>query len=388
MEEQIIFDADDRIEVAVKTNLKEGQIFDNFNELCRLCEISPESGGKQRRLAKATLSHYVDLDEFVPEGRRRASYRINEIYDIPHLQTGRGGRYRSRLIPVIYFFLTGIESSTPSNSIVMTLDKLAENVGLINSSFKELSFLRDGNTDMPNQLPESVKELNPRHIGDFIASCRSRFNEYLRGALHDMVSRGLIRSFDENYWLTMSDGSQRWAEDWEHDIISRLYDELVTSVKPLHLMKKAERRAVLKKLLAEINAECEQYYENCDEYEEIPDTQIVDYHNRILIIYNLDEIKEAAKRNGIPLLDSEHIVMVKKELSALFSETMKRAFSNQRDRLILSEQRLNEDLNEGLAFGNVSYQTSYAFIYEDYVEVMDKLIALAIDRERKLQKVP
>lgn len=381
MDEFRIHNLDDPIEVAVKTNLKEGQIFDNFNELCRLCEISPESGGKQRRLAKATLSHYVDLDEFVPEGRRRASYRINEIYDIPHLQTRRGGRYRSRLIPLIYFFLTGIESSTPPNNIDMTLDELAGKVGLINSSFKELIFLRDGNTDLLNHLPEFVKELSPRHIGDFIASCRSRFNEYLRGALHDMVIRGLIRSFDENYWLIMSDGSPRWAEDWEHDIISRLYDEQVTSVKPLHLMRKAERRAVRKKLLAEINAECEQYYENCGEYEEIPDTQILEYHNRILITYDLDEMKEAAKRNGIPLLDSEQIVMAKKELSALFYETMKRAFLNQHDRLILSEQRLNEDLNEGLAFGDVSYQTPYAFIYDDYVEVMDKLIALAIDRE-------
>ena len=77
-------------------------------------------------------------------------------------------------------------------------------------------------------------------------------------------------------------------------------------------MKKAERRAVLKKLLAEINAECEQYYENCDEYEEIPDTQILKYHNRILIIYNLDEMKEAAK-----MLEFEHAAFIRDKIKEL-----------------------------------------------------------------------
>ena len=380
MDEMRIYNPDDPIEVAVKTNLEEGQVFGNFNELCRLCEITSDTGGKQRNLAKATLSHYVDFTEFVPEGRRRTSYLINEIYDVPHLQTGRGGQYRSRLIRLIYFYLANSESSTPTNSIIMTYDQLAEVVGLINPAFTELVFLRNGDTVQESSLPEFVKELNPRHISDFIASCRSRFNEYLRGALHDMVNRGMIESFDENYWLSMSDGSQRWAEDWEREIITRLFDELVTSVKPLHLMKSAERRAVLKRLMNEINA-ARAWHEESDELVEEPDVQVRQYHTRLLIIYNMDEMKAAANRSTVPLLDSEQSVIVKRELSALFSGTMRRLFTNQYNSLIQSEQRLNEELQNRLAFGNISDLTPYAFIYEDYIEDMDKLISLAIDRK-------
>ena len=380
MKKPVIYNPDDPIEVAVKTNLEEGQVFGNFNELCRLCGITPDAGGKQRNLAKATLSHYVDFTEFVPEGRRRANYRINEIYDVPHLQSGRGGRYRSRLIRLIHFYLTNIESGTPTNSIIMTYDQLAEVVGLINPAFTELVLLRNGETNLSNALPEFVMKLNPRHISDFIASCRSRFNEYLRGALHDMDNRGLIKSFDENYWLSMSDGSQRWAEDWEHEIISRLFDELVTSAKPLHLMNRAERKAVLTRLMKAINAERKWHYENSDELEEVPDTLILQFYKKILITYNLDEMRTAAERSSTPLLHPEQNIMIKKELTALFSETMKQVFTNQYNGLIRSEQRKNEQISENLAFGDLSYQTLYAFIYDDYIDVMDKLIALAIHR--------
>ena len=379
MKKPVIYNPDDPIEVAVKTNLEEGQIFGNFNELCRLCGISSDAGGKQRNLAKATLSHYVDLIEFIPEGRRRANYRINKIYDVPHLQSGRSGRYRSRLIRLILFHLANSESSTPTNSIIMTFDQLAEKGGLIRPAFEELVFLRNGDSSQASSLPKFVKELNPRHISDFIASCRGRFNEYLRGALHDMVDRGLIMSFDENYWLNMSDGSQRWAEDWEREIISRLFDELVTSVKPLHLMNKAERKSVLKRLMNEINDECIRHYESCDEFEEIPDTLILQYSKKILIIYNMDEMRMAAERSSTPLLDSEQSIIVKEEVSSLFSATMKQVFTNQYNGLIRSERIKNEEISENLAFGDISYQTPYAFIYGDYIEVMDKLIALAID---------
>lgn len=380
MKELMIYDESDPIEIAVKEKLKEGQVFKTFSELCRQCEIPLNEGGKQRDLAKSVLSRYVDFSEFVPEGRKRTNYRINEIYAVPHLQFGRGGRYRSRLIPIICYYIMNRESSSLSNRIILTFDELAEEVGLIKPAFMELISVRNGITDHLDKLPESVKELNPRHISDFIASCRSRFNEYLRRALDDMTNRGLIKNFDEKYWLRMLDGSQRWAEDWEQETISRLYNEIVTSARPLHLMKNSERRAVLDNLLKEINAECEQYYENSDNHEKSLDTEIQGFYKRI-IIYNVDEIKAAADRNDVPLLDFEQSELLKDELSALFSETMKRAFVSQYNGLIHSEQIKNEELNKSLAFGERSYESFYAFIYEDYVEDMERLIDLTIDRE-------
>ena len=89
----------------------------------------------------------------------------------------------------------------------------------------------------------------------------------------------------------------------------------------------------------------------------------------------------AAERSSTPLLDSEQSIIVKEEVSSLFSATMKQVFTNQYNGLIRSERIKNEGISENLAFGDISYQKLYAFIYEEYIEVMDKLIALAIDRK-------
>lgn len=377
----MICNPDDPIEVAVKTNLTEGQIVDSLPELCRLCKIYLGQGGKQRKNAETKLARYINFTKFTPEGKARQKILINEIFEEPHVPSRRQhGKYRDRLVRSMLFDLTHFDS--PEETVVFDTSyvELAEQMGFINQHFQALAsnqYELDADTFGADK---SLSDISRKHIDEFLIVCRNRFKTPLEGMLAEMLSKGFLDSIVEYKQLVLSDHSRRVADDLENEIIVRLFHEYLSDGKTFYLMSTAERKKLLIGLFKEINKECEDYhYELCERGDRsdsyVPILYILP---RFSIKFNKTKLINTAIRNGIDMIEAERRCSEKNEIAALFKEALKNDFRNREKRTIKAEKKKIADLNSTLAVGDVSNHKPLEHIYLNYSPDMDALINITI----------
>ena len=377
----MIHNPDDPIEVAVKTNLNEGQVIDSFPELCRLCKVYLSQGGKQRRNAEAKLAQYMDFTKFTPEGMKRQKILINEIYDEPHVRSRRQhGKYRDRLIRSMLFDLIHFDSPEETAILDTSYTELAEKLGFVNQYFRAFAsnpYESDGNMFSSDI---SISDISRRQIDEFLIVCRNRFKTPLEGMLNELLSKGFLDSLIDYKLLVFSNHSRRVADDAENEIIISLFHEYLSDGKAFYLMRTAEKRKLFFELFAEINRECEDYHnELCERGERngsyVPIIYIIP---RLKIGFNKTRLANTANRYGIDLIDSERRRSEKAEISDLFKTALKKEFINRKKQIIKAEEKKVEALNSSLAFGDISDRKPFEHIYINYVPNMDTLISITI----------
>ena len=141
-DEQIyIHDDADRTELAIKTKIFIGEVFQNgWSEIFSTVGsenlgVKSLAGGKQKNKAKETISQYAD---FLPVQVGKRPLYCSEIYDIPNYiekDDGRGkkGFYKERLIPLLAYYLLKKKKDT----IYTTVDELALWMGLVTINYKK-----------------------------------------------------------------------------------------------------------------------------------------------------------------------------------------------------------------------------------------------------------
>lgn len=384
MKKLTIYDPDDPIEVAVKTNLKKRQTVNSFSELCRLCGVTFSQGGKQRRNAEAKISQYIDYAIVGEEGQRRKSYVINEIYEIPHVHSRRNsGKYRDRLIRALYYDLMNADNLDTDGLLVTDYDELAVKLGFANRFFRLLSSYRYMTDEAPVLYRKNLSEINPRIISEFMIVCRSRRKIHIIGMLKDALSKGMLESVEEHTKLTFEDYSTRLAEVWEDEIITRLHHEFISDGRALYLMKDAEKKKLYSELLNAINKELESHYSSSDE-DWLDDTyfkRIVYYREIIHIKFNREKLEAAVARNEIALIDADTRRSEKQEISLSFIEALDTEFNRRYEQIVNAEKKLVDKLNSSLAFGDVSDRKPLEHIYLDYKESMKTLSMLMISEQ-------
>ena len=150
-DEQIyIHDDADRTELAIKTKIFIGEVFQKgWSEIFSTVGsenlgVKSLAGGKQKNKAKETISQYAD---FLPVQVGKRPLYCSEIYDIPNYiekDDGRGkkGFYKERLIPLLAYYLLKKKKDT----IYTTVDELALWMGLESIIFRLLDVLQDDYT--------------------------------------------------------------------------------------------------------------------------------------------------------------------------------------------------------------------------------------------------
>ena len=184
----------------------------------------------------------------------------------------------------------------------------------------------------------------------------------------------MIESREEPIQLVFVDNSRRWAEDWEIEIISRVYRKYFPDGKAQFLMKETERRRRYSSLIKEINDEREAHY---NELDEVDFNYIKYYQDKLIIAFDKIKMSTAAARNEIVLLDSGLRKSEKEEVTALFQESLNQLFRHRYLGKIEAGKRLLERLNNGLAFGEAS-DNPLEPILDDYIDVMDRLLLYTV----------
>ena len=384
MENLTIYDPDDPVEVAVKTNLNEAQTVNSFSELCRLCNVPLGHGGKQRRNAEAKISQYIDYSEIKQDGQRKIVCIINEIYDIPHVHTRRsGGKYRNRLLRALYYELTNDDSLDPEGLVITDLDKLAVKLGFANQYLQLLSSYRYKAEDTPIYYRKTLSEINPRIISEFQIVCRSRYKPHILGMLNDALSKGMLESVEEHTRLIFEDRSHRVAEEWEDAIITRLHHEFISDGRALYLMKEAEKRKLYSELIKAINEERESHYNSLrDDFMDYTSYKpVLNYREILYIKFNSEKMEKAAARNEIDLIDANTRSSEKQEISLSFIEALDTEFNRRYEQIVDAEKKQIDALNSSLAFGDVSKLNPLEHIYSDYAGSMTTLSRLMISEQ-------
>ena len=384
MEELRIHNLDDPIEVAVKTNLKEGQTVSSFSELCRLCNVNLGQGGKQRRNAEAKISQYLDYSEVAQEGQRKKSCIINEIYKIPHVHSRRSsGKYRDRLLRALYYDLSNADNMDPDGLLVTDYDELAVKLGFANRFFRLLSSYRYKTEEAPVIYRKNISETNPRLISEFQIVCRSRYRIHISGMLQGALSNGMLESVEEHTQLIFEDHSHRLAEEWEDEIITRLHHEFISDGRALYLMKEAEKKKLYSELIEAINEELESHYNSSDE-DCLDDTsfkRILNYRKILHVKFNKENLVRAAARNEIDLIDADTRKSEKQEISLSFIEALDTEFNRRYEQIVNAEKKQVDALNISLAFGDISDHKPLEHIYSGYTDSMMTLSRLMISEQ-------
>lgn len=113
------------------SNLKPGQTFPNYRELCKALEIHPKAGGRNKDL------HLKDLERYFSMIRKPGSYKItiHEIKEIPDAKLRRKGNK----VDVLYFILLdNLVSRANEDSITKiryTSTDLAGIIGFCNGNY-------------------------------------------------------------------------------------------------------------------------------------------------------------------------------------------------------------------------------------------------------------
>ena len=376
MKKLTIYDPDDPIEVAVKTNLKKRQTVNSFSELCRLCGVTFSQGGKQRRNAEAKISQYIDYAVIGEEGQHRKSYVINEIYEIPHVHSRRNsGKYRDRLIRALYYDLMNADNLDTDGLLITDYDELAERLGFVNRYYWLLSDYRYKSRKLPPAFDKVVSPIHPLVISEFLMTCKSRYKSIIMSMLNDFLSKGMIESKQEKIELFFLDNSRRWAEDWEYEIISRLHSVYFPSGQAQYMMKESERRRRYSAFIRDIDNDREAHY---NELDEVDFKHVKYYKEKLVIVFDKDKMRTAAIRNEISLIDEGLRASEKEEVSALFNESMRQLFARRYPQKIAAEKDLVEYRNKGLAFGEVSDNTPLQPILADYTNAMNTLLLFTV----------
>ena len=384
MKEPTIYNPDDPIEVAVKTNLNEGQTISSFSELCRLCNVNLGQGGKQRRNAETKISQYLDYSETVQEGQRKKSCIINEIYEIPHVHSRRGGsKYRERLLRALYYDLSNADNMVQDGLLVTDYDDLAVRLGFANRFFRLLSSYRYKTEEAPVFYRKNLSEINPRLISEFQIVCRSRYRVHIIGMLRDALSNGMLESVEEHHRLIFEDHSHRLAEEWEDAIVSRLHHEFISDGRALYLMKEAEKKKLYSELIEAINEELESHCNRSGE-DWLDDTsfkRILNYRKILHVKFNKENLVRAAARNEIDVIDADTRRSEKQEISLSFIEALDTEFNRRYEQIVNAEKKQVDALNSSLAFGDVSDRKPLEHIYSGFTYSMMTLSRLMISEQ-------
>lgn len=132
-----IYDYNDELEVAIKTNLFEGDKVKNFKALCQLigleiilhrAELSNMNGRKQRNKIEKVLSQYLIFER----EDNKQEITIKTVFDIPDYidfssKRGLDGKVRDNAIPLIASSLNKEKEAT----IIRTTKQLAKIIGCL-----------------------------------------------------------------------------------------------------------------------------------------------------------------------------------------------------------------------------------------------------------------
>lgn len=112
-------------------NLKGGNVFSNYKELCNFLDI-PILTGNSKIAQEKELKRYVDFEK---EGHK---YIIKEVYDIPMpILSTKGSGYYETLEFIICRLLLNHISREGSTVYRTTINSLAENTGFVNNLYFE-----------------------------------------------------------------------------------------------------------------------------------------------------------------------------------------------------------------------------------------------------------
>lgn len=113
--------------------LIEGKVFKNYRDLCEQLEI-PVKAGNSKKAQLRDIEKYCKLEKGIGH-----NIVVKEVYDFPveHKETrGRPSIYGELMQLIISDYLVEHMSESGKNSLIITRNKLLENIDAINSNFR------------------------------------------------------------------------------------------------------------------------------------------------------------------------------------------------------------------------------------------------------------
>lgn len=213
-DEQIyIHDDADRTELAIKTKIFIGEVFQKgWSEIFSTVGsenlgVKSLAGGKQKNKAKETISQYAD---FLPVQVGKRPLYCSEIYDIPNYiekDDGRGkkGFYKERLIPLLAYYLLKKKKDT----IYTTVDELALWMGLVTINYKKMSL-------------EELSNINPKitiaMLNQFYYRCKPELESIIFRLLDVLQDDYTALNYRKNHCIYTEDGYV-YTSSYEEDVI-------------------------------------------------------------------------------------------------------------------------------------------------------------------------
>lgn len=221
-----IYNSDDELEVAIKTQIALNDEFSSYNAVYQLIGfdmlgINNLKGGTQKRIAKEKLTQYA---EFEPTGKTAYSVKCVSLFEIPYYLAekidgrGKAGHYINHIIPAFISYLLS-HNETDYNK---TVGMLSVDLGLINSEYPKLI-----DYEYVNELIESNPSLKKGFISKFYYSCKQELNEIVHRALRRLRDEYKALLFYDKYLIILAGGESFLSdEEWDKMILRAEHETL------------------------------------------------------------------------------------------------------------------------------------------------------------------
>lgn len=194
-------------------NIKKGDIFKKYADLCEALEEAPKKGGRSKEL------HLLDMNRFFAYEKKGHSFIIKEIYKNPISKKDNLRNLATYIQPMELYLLQLLKNRGSKISISTTA--LAHHLQMIDSNFSELY---NNKQDICISLGVELF-----HIYDFMDTTTSAYKNAIKTILRRLEKKNAIM-YKETYMVSTLDeqgkiSSVSEATDYQLDEIIRIKRE-------------------------------------------------------------------------------------------------------------------------------------------------------------------
>lgn len=185
----------DKLEIAVKQNLTEGENYKSWNVIYKTVGFGSLKGGEQKARAKEKLSQYA---LFTPTGRTKYEQCCEEIFAVPcYLEKadgrGKNGFYIDRLVPLILYSLLAYSKCV----ILTSIRKLAVQTSIVSPQYSKLPSDKKTLAELSKHKPVITKY----SVNDFYNNCHEELTAIIYRTLDRLQDEYSLLDYEKTFLI-------------------------------------------------------------------------------------------------------------------------------------------------------------------------------------------
>lgn len=344
-------------------NLREGQVFKNYKEMCSFLEQPVGKAGNK----KTQVEMFKRYFEYEKNGHK---ITITNVYYEP-LEEPSKGAYSMLIQKLILDMLVNEYKSIGENHIIISKSRLAEKLGLIKVEYKDF---------LPSKKRSALSTMlnvDLAIVDEFYMMTDTKLRGYIETALSSLSQKSIINYSDDAVIVKEKDSFSgvRVASDSEISAILKCENMMLNSLMNDYDKSKTD---VIKRKDVFIRGQWDKFvkgvYDNLRNF----DVDYIDFYFRGYKINFSDNILNAKER--MDRYVSNNRAEIKEELNALFSKKYKESYVkfNSKANIEISQMK-NIDFS---SLKDLSYPIKKLVMRskDDYVEGGHLLIETTIEK--------